>query len=287
MLCTKQAKQAGQYFLLSFLSPTGEHVFWLAYTHLGDLICPSSVGWNLSKSSQCRRTSLVLHKPQTNAVCFSTQTEAKLSSRRASESKEQLKSQSMGFGDDRCDDMKKVGQASRQNPGFHLRHKLWGLQSTCGGGTCEGIREIIFGPHFYPIYSISVSICIVYIQIFTFYFDTGSHYVFLVGLGLPIAPEWPWAHRHLPASAPASCYFLWETDISIVLTPHQGNIPLQLSERVTENHNPSKCRGVEPISHGYIYNTTPAPKAQGSLCKRGRKDYKRTEICEQQNVCSF
>lgn len=140
----------------------------------------------------------------------------------------------MGFGDDRYDDMKKVGQASRQNPGFHLRHKLWGLQSTCGGGTCEGVREIIFGPHFYPIYSISVSICIVYIQTFTFYFETGSHYVFLVGLGLPITPEWPWAHRHLPASAPASCYFLWETDIRIVLTPHQGNIPLQLSERVTE-----------------------------------------------------
>lgn len=62
-----------------------------------------------------------------------------------------------------------------------------------------------------------------------------------------------------------------EKQISIVLTPHQGNIPLHVSERVTELHNPSKCRGVEHRPRGYIYNTAPAPKAQGSLCKREGK----------------
>jgi hypothetical protein len=30
-------------------------------------------------------------------------------------------------------------------------------------------------------------------------------------------------------------------------------------ETVTENHNQSKCRAVEPSPQGFLYNTTPAP----------------------------
>jgi hypothetical protein len=47
-------------------------------------------------------------------------------------------------------------------------------------------------------------------------------------------------------------------------------------ETITETHNWSKCReqldnhGV-PRHDGYIYNTTPAPKADGMMQKRGRK----------------
>jgi hypothetical protein len=40
----------------------------------------------------------------------------------------------------------------------------------------------------------------------------------------------------------------------------------------TENHNQSKFRVVEPYPNSYIYNTTPEPKTQGSLQKRGQRD---------------
>ena len=61
------------------------------------------------------------------------------------------------------------------------------------------------------------------------------------------------------------------TQKSVVLTPHKGNISLQQTETTTEKYNPSKCRAVEVRPNGYIYITTPSPKAQGSLQKRGKK----------------
>lgn len=269
----RQSKQVNIFFLASCPLPWNIFSDQLSYTHLGERICPSSVGWNLSKSSQCRRTPLVLHAPQVNAVCFFTQTKAKLNSNRASESKEQLKSQSVGPWGRWMWWCKKGGSGFQTEPWLPPEAQTSGPSIHMWRRNMQKSPRDNIGPHFYPVYCISGSICIVCIQTFTFY-EVESHYVFLVGLGLPITPEWPWAHRHPPASALVSCYFLWETDISIVLTLHQGNIPLQLSERVTEMHNPSKCRGAEHRPRGYIYNTSLAPKAQGSLCKRRRKDDK-------------
>lgn len=57
------------------------------------------------------------------------------------------------------------------------------------------------------------------------------------------------------------------------LTPHQEN-SLQQTEINTENHNKSKCSIVEPSTKRFICNTTPAPKAERPLYKRGQKNSK-------------
>ena len=45
-------------------------------------------------------------------------------------------------------------------------------------------------------------------------------------------------------------------------------------EAITENHNQSKYRGVEPGSSRCIFNRTPVPKAQGSSQRRRLKECK-------------
>ena len=59
-------------------------------------------------------------------------------------------------------------------------------------------------------------------------------------------------------------YLLVDSQIKIFLTAHQLNVSLKWTENITENHNQSKCRVVESSPNGYIYNTTPTSKAQGS-----------------------
>lgn len=57
------------------------------------------------------------------------------------------------------------------------------------------------------------------------------------------------------------------------LTPHQEN-SLQQTETNTENHNKSKCSIVKPSTKRFICSTTPAPKAERPLHKRGQKNCK-------------
>jgi hypothetical protein len=39
---------------------------------------------------------------------------------------------------------------------------------------------------------------------------------------------------------------------SIIITPYKGNFYLQQTEKITENHNPSKCRVKETRTGGHI-----------------------------------
>lgn len=55
----------------------------------------------------------------------------------------------------------------------------------------------------------------------------------------------------------------------VVLTSCQGNFFLQEMEKMTENHNQSKLRVVQPGASGAVYRTALAPKAQGTLQRRG------------------
>lgn len=63
----------------------------------------------------------------------------------------------------------------------------------------------------------------------------------------------------------------------VVLTHHQEHFSLQ-QKIITGNLSQPKCRIAEFSPNEYIYNITPAPKAQGTLCL---KDCKR----EAQGVC--
>jgi hypothetical protein len=51
------------------------------------------------------------------------------------------------------------------------------------------------------------------------------------------------------------------------------------TETIIENHNQSKCRAVDPSPSGYIYNSTPTPKAQGTW-QKGWKKFKMQMIRE-------
>lgn len=60
--------------------------------------------------------------------------------------------------------------------------------------------------------------------------------------------------------------------MNVILTLHQGYFSLQQKETITGNYNQSKCRIVEFSPNWSIYNTTPVPKVQGSLQKKGQKE---------------
>ena len=45
--------------------------------------------------------------------------------------------------------------------------------------------------------------------------------------------------------------------MNVVLNPNQGNFSLQWTETMTENHNQSKYRVMEPTPSGYMYKMFP------------------------------
>lgn len=55
-------------------------------------------------------------------------------------------------------------------------------------------------------------------------------------------------------------------------TPHLGSFSLQHSESRTENHDPYKCRLVEPSPDRHVCSATSVPKLRDHLQKRERKD---------------
>lgn len=82
-----------------------------------------------------------------------------------------------------------------------------------------------------------------------------------------------------------SKYLYLNVQISLVLTPQQGNFSLQGMEIVNENDNQSKYRVVEPSPNWYICNPTSALKALGLLKKRGQKRLDEPE--EQEVFCGI
>lgn len=50
---------------------------------------------------------------------------------------------------------------------------------------------------------------------------------------------------------------------------------------ITENHNQTKCRIVDPSPNKCNYNTTPAPKAQGIIVEEEERFYE----SEEQGLC--
>jgi hypothetical protein len=71
----------------------------------------------------------------------------------------------------------------------------------------------------------------------------------VMGLGgEPTTASLPKQHNpQLPSK-----YLLLYTQISVILAPHQRNFSSLQMEIVMENHNQSKCRGLELSSNGYI-----------------------------------
>lgn len=68
---------------------------------------------------------------------------------------------------------------------------------------------------------------------------------------------------------------------SVPINPHQRNFCLQHIDTITENHNQLNCKIVKPNSSGYINKTTPASKAEGTLCEMRLGD------CESQRLTEF
>lgn len=63
--------------------------------------------------------------------------------------------------------------------------------------------------------------------------------------------------------------------MNAVLILYQGNFFSEWMEPLQKNYTESKCRVVEYSPNGYIYKTTPTPKAQEASWKREQKDSKR------------
>ena len=64
------------------------------------------------------------------------------------------------------------------------------------------------------------------------------------------------------------------SQISVVLTPHQGNFFLQQMEITTENHNQSKCRAVEISSKSCIYKQFLNLRFREQTLRKGGKIFK-------------
>lgn len=68
--------------------------------------------------------------------------------------------------------------------------------------------------------------------------------------------------------------------ISTDITPSQGNFSLPQIETITEKHNYSECRIMEPSSNGYIYKTVLHVRLK-EHCQRSYKD------CKSQRIMKF
>lgn len=68
------------------------------------------------------------------------------------------------------------------------------------------------------------------------------------------------------------------TEISVVLTPHQGNFLLEQPEPIAENHKQPKYKVVGRSPNGYICKNASSPKTQGALQKIGWKDCKKQKL---------
>lgn len=82
----------------------------------------------------------------------------------------------------------------------------------------------------------------------------------------------PRCYRKCPGEERMTAICTWDTWSCASVIQKE----LQQKEAITQNHSQTECRIIEPSSIGHIYNTTPKskPPPQGTLNKRGEKDYK-------------